>query len=415
VATSIATSGVFGNPNGLPSGPTAHVAPVYPYVLAALIKLTSSTTLPALVTSLNILAASVLWALLPLVAIALELPARTGLLAGIAGAVNPLRHYVELNGSWEATLAGLALMAMVAFTFSLRRTWTRPTRALCLGVGWGVIMLLQPTAVSVFAVVAGVLATPNVPRPARLRAAVLLLAAVLITLAPWTIRNARTFGGVMFVRGDLGLELSVSNNDGALPSHENVLRNPLARHPHVSAVEFARRSQMGELQYDRSRMADALHWIAANPSRFASLTLRRIRLFWLPDRSVVGFSFAEWALTAFAGIGVWSMFRTHAAARWLILITWISYPILYYFIQSDERYRYPIEWSIVLVAAIGLFRVLGLSADTPDTSTWSGHPALSSSTGSASRTAGTASRRGRRPRASLTGRDFVSSGGRPPD
>jgi hypothetical protein len=59
VAQSVATEGVFGNPNFLPSGPTAFVAPMYPYILVALLKLSAGkVAFPLLVATFNILVAS---------------------------------------------------------------------------------------------------------------------------------------------------------------------------------------------------------------------------------------------------------------------------------------------------------------------------------------------------------------------
>jgi hypothetical protein len=68
-----------------------------------------------------------------------------------------------------------------------------------------------------------------------------------------------------------------------------------------------------------------------------------VRLFWLPQRGHVALAALEWILTAFAVAG---------------LRFWVFYPLIYYVLQSDERYRYPIEWSIVLAAAIGIFHFL---------------------------------------------------------
>jgi hypothetical protein len=354
VAQSIVGNGVFGNPGGLPSGPTAHVAPIYPYMLAALLKLTSNTFFPTLVTMLNILVASCLWALLPATAVRLGLPRHAGVVAGTLGAVNPLRHWVELNGYWEATLSGLALMGMVAFTFDRRATWTKWSTALSLGVGWGLLVLLQPAAITAFVVVLYVLMTVPESIPSRAPGAALVVVSCLLTLTPWTIRNYRTFGGFIFVRGDLGVELSVSNNNGALPFQENVLLNPEARHPHVNAVEFRRRNELGELRYDRSRLSEAAAWMAANPSRFVWLTARRVWLFWIPQRSYALLSLVECVEAVLAGLGLWSLFKIHAAGRTLILGLWMTYPILYYIVQADGRYRYPIEWTIVLAAALGV-------------------------------------------------------------
>src|SRR4029077_8830371 len=87
----------------------------------------------------------------------LALPTRVGLFGGLLGAMNPLRHWVELIGYWDTVLSGLCLMGMVAITFSRRSSWTTPTQSLIIGVGWGLTCLLQPAAIVPFAVLFGLL------------------------------------------------------------------------------------------------------------------------------------------------------------------------------------------------------------------------------------------------------------------
>ena len=363
VAESIAATSVFGNPNRVPSGPTAHVAPVYPYLLAGLLKATGPVSFRPFVTTLNIVVASLLWAALPRVVVDLSLSRRSGLLAGIFGALNPINHWVELNGYWESTLSALCLLGLVGFTFRRRTTWTRPSHAAAIGAIWGLAVLLQPAVVTVFVVLLALVARTTWSRPATIRAATIAMMTLLLVVLPWTIRNYRTFGGFMFVRGNLGIELSVSNNDGALPTHENVLRNPQARHPHVSAVEFAKRNSIGELAYDRSRLKDAITWIRAHPARFASLTIQRVRLFWVRQRSWTVFSLLEWTTTALAWFGLGTLLWKRAEVGWWILGIWTVYPLMYYVVQVDERYRYPIEWTLVLSAAAGMCHITPVGSE----------------------------------------------------
>lgn len=350
VAHSIATGSGFANPGFFPSGPTVHVPPVYPYLLAPLIGLLPADVFKVTVTALNLIVASGVWGGLPLAAVRLGLTRTTGILAGALGALAPINHWVELNGYRESTLSGFVLMALVAVTFARRRTMTRAASAL-LGLGWGSMVLLQPATVPVFAVVLGALTVCSPDPRQGIRIVVPMIAVFALTLTPWTIRNYHVMGGFVFVRGNLGLELSVSNNDGALPTHHNVLQNPQARHPHVSRQEFARRLEMGELQYDRARLADAVEWMGGHPRQFASLTAQRVRLFWVPQRSHSILALAQWGLAIFAAVGL-LVLRRHPAG-WLLAAIWSTYPLLYYLVQTDPRYRYPIEWSIFLAAAAG--------------------------------------------------------------
>lgn len=352
VARSIATTGVFADPFGVPSGPTVHVPPIHPYFLAALLRLTSDDAFPYVVIILNIVAASLVWSLFPIVAPRLMLPSwRVGFAAGALGAISPLRHWIELNGYWDATLAGLSAMLMTAHTFSRRTSWTSARTATAVGIGWALVVLLQPATVNIFAVLLLLLLLSPASPGARIRGMGVVLMAFALTLTPWTIRNYRTMGGMVFVRGNLGTELSVSNNDGALAEHGNMFLNPHARHPHVDAVEFAKRLEIGELNYDRVRLREAVDWMRAHPMRTFRLTVQRFALFWLPPRSHVLLTALEWTFTGLALAGVWYLPRP---TRLLVLGIWMVYPLLYYLVQADERYRYPIEWTIVLSSGMGL-------------------------------------------------------------
>jgi len=41
-------------------------------------------------------------------------------------------------------------------------------------------------------------------------------------------------------------------------------------------------------------------------------------------------------------------------AVWIILPIWLTFPLIYYLIESVDRYRYPIDWTFLLTAAYGL-------------------------------------------------------------
>ena len=59
------------------------------------------------------------------------------------------------------------------------------------------------------------------------------------------------------------------------------------------------------------------------------------------------------SLAAFAGL--WLMFRRQPLVAWLFLITWITYPNIYYVIQWIGRYRCPMDWQVLVCASVALF------------------------------------------------------------
>ena len=58
----------------------------------------------------------------------------------------------------------------------------------------------------------------------------------------------------------------------------------------------------------------------------------------------------EALITLSAFWGVCLLLREGAPIAVVFLLLWISQPLVYYVIQADERYRFPIEWSILLCA-----------------------------------------------------------------
>src|SRR5262245_26640263 len=107
VAYMLRTQGNFANPfTTFPTGPTAHVAPGFPAILAAIYWVFGTGAMGAFVPKLleaTILVIQV--TLLPLVATALGVDRKTGLLAALL-AVGGLRH----TFLWEANYVGLLLI-----------------------------------------------------------------------------------------------------------------------------------------------------------------------------------------------------------------------------------------------------------------------------------------------------------------
>lgn len=353
VARQIAHAGAFANPFNVETGPTAHVAPVYPSALSLLVKLfpDESALRWALIIASSV-GTALIWSLLPACAAALGMEYSVGIIAGLYGAIWPFRHAVELAGCWEAAWAGLALMGLAIITLRFNSGNMPARRALWLGTLWGAGMLLEP---SLFPTFLGVLLLIGISMPSRraaFRTAVLALAAMALVITPWIIRDYYRLGGFVFIRDNLGLELSVSNNANAFPNvHENLHFNPKSDHPDMNPVERQRMAKMGELAYNHHRLQLALSWIAANRRRFLELTAERFAYFWAPKRRSVALRAIEALNSAAALLGLLILLRRRTRAGGILLTIWLTYPVIYYVIQADERYRYPMEWSITLCVA----------------------------------------------------------------
>jgi hypothetical protein len=222
VAQSLAKRGAFANPFCGETGPTAHMAPAYPYLLSLVYKVMGTGTAgDASKEILTCIIAALGFSLLPLIAVNCNMPARVGVLAGLAGASFPIRKWQETSGEFEVVCT--AVVFMVVFLLTLR-TW-RDARfdspaALSNGLGWGAILLFNPTflAVLVGVLVVGGIRFIKIRGHQYLRYVAVLTIVCCGVLAPWTIRNYRVFGSLIPVRDNLGLEFYVSNSDMSKPT-----------------------------------------------------------------------------------------------------------------------------------------------------------------------------------------------------
>jgi hypothetical protein len=121
VARSVALTGHFADPYAVPTGPTAHVPPAYPLLLAATSKLLGGeTAIGWLARIFSLTCAGAVWALMPAAAERLRLPRPAGALAGYMGALWLARFPAE-----DANEAAMSALASWAWCFGRRRWWDR--------------------------------------------------------------------------------------------------------------------------------------------------------------------------------------------------------------------------------------------------------------------------------------------------
>lgn len=357
IAWSLAANGTFADAYAEGSGPSAHSAPLYPLVLAAIYRACGKDRAGTLVQELLAsFLSSLQYALLPLLSRLCGMPLLAGVCGGLAAAVIPANRWIQSKGAFEYPLSALWMVVFAVLVIRIwnQRSFTR-ANALLLGVLTGLMMLTSPHAGPLFAGVALTgfgLFCRAVPMPQIVTFVAIQAAIAAAMLVPWTVRNQLTLGAPIWSRSNAGMELSLSNNDEASPNWEDNLNNHLFRHMHPfsSPVELARVREVGEVRYNREKMALATGWIRGNPRRFAELTLRRAGLFWFPNtyRPKQMAVLYTVTLAGLAGFGFFATQRTPAV--WFFLAMWLFYPLSSYFFQMSARPRYPIEWSLFLFA-----------------------------------------------------------------
>jgi hypothetical protein len=353
IARSLATTGSFANPFPTPTGYTAHTAPLYPTFLAGIYAVWGDTARGAAVrVGTSIAAAAAQYGLLPYVSGALGMGMWPGILAGTAGALFPLHYHHECVGLFETTWIALFLELSTMFFARIvaAAVWT-PRTALLGGAWWAFGCLINPAVLPVLLgfLVLGLWKLRPTIRQAAGRLAVFAAAFVMV-IAPWTIRNYVRLGGLFFIRDNFGLELFVSNYDGAQPVALDTILSPRwpKTHPLVGAEVARELARAGELTFYRSRLHQAVDWIRTHPRQFVPLTLRRIRTFWLPPFTTGRKAFV-WTLTIAAFLGLPILARRNGFAARVLVSILVTYSAVYALVFTSWRYQHPVYWVLILV------------------------------------------------------------------
>lgn len=351
VAMSLYERGEFADPYAIPTGPTAHVPPFHPALIAAVYRLLGPTLRAGYVVWLLLVAThGVAWAMLPWLAGRLGLDPRAGLAAGIVGALLP-----RWPGFAEAPAAIAIGLMLSAFLARWEGRVTSPVSSFALGLAIGLSLLVAP---SLLLVPLGLLAWEALlSRPRRgVRGVALVLFGMALACVPWTLRNERALGGLVFVRSNLGLELRMGNHDGAGANLALSARAGTEHHPRTDIDEARKVHDLGELSYMRTARHEATGWIRAHPLGFLRLTGLRVLQFWFGEIGGGAESFGVALLTLVSLFGAWRAFPSLSPAqRAAILVPLVLYPLVYYVVGYENRYRQPLDGLALIIAAGAVF------------------------------------------------------------
>ncbi|MBI4890822.1 MAG: hypothetical protein HY821_09385 [Acidobacteria bacterium] len=345
IARTLAQEGRFANPFGVETGATAQQAPLYPAILATILKIAGEgTAAGTAIVLLAFLFHALQYPLLPILSDQLFHSRQPGYWACLWLAVIPT---MKIYLAWaDASLIALAVMAWCAAFHGPAAA----QRSVAAGATAGLVLLLHPAAGAVLLPWFVVSIWSSGQRWRKLPLFAAMAAAVCL---PWTLRNTAELGDFVPIRDNFGLELQVSNNDLAAPQ---LLRNQAAQrafHPNENPSEAARMKSTGELPYFREKGREAWAWIGANTPKFLQLTAARIREFWLPDPALNGST--AWSaslLTLLSAAGL--LIRRRSAGWKYALPVLLFFPLPYYLVQADIRYRMPVLWLSLLPAGIVL-------------------------------------------------------------
>jgi len=369
LARSLAFHHQFANPFRLAeTGPSAYTSPGFPALLAAIIVIFGTGAKGWYAFQFAAAAAaSAELALLPVLTETVGVGWWPGMVACIVGLFPPLLTFPD----WEASYAALlAVVVTILFLKIVSRPEPSQLLMALFGIVAGVLLLTTASFFSVFAAWCAYLVWKfRLGIFKRWRWAALLIPLAMMT--PWTVRNYVVFHRFIPFRSAFGFNLAVSNND-CTPAgmRESEAMGCVFRFsPNHSMEEAQRARALGEPQYDREKLHQVERWIEANPGRFVSLTLQRIYAFWVPFETLSPWQeltvqgrrkerLVMYVMTALSVAGFVELIRANCGAS-LVLLSWLTlFPIIYYVVLFEDRYRYPILWVTLVAGSYPLCRAV---------------------------------------------------------
>jgi hypothetical protein len=345
IGAAIASGHGFSNPFGPPSGPTAWASPLYPYLIAAVFRIFGiySRTAAFVLLSINSLFSAL--TCIPIFLIAKRIfSEKVAVGATWTWALFPYVMFWCTRWVWETSLSALLLTTIFWLAFTLEdREGVTPW--LKFGLLWGIAALNSPSLLS-FLPASGIWAWYQRARRGRPSLAGVILASLTFCacIAPWLVRNHRTFGKFIFIRDNFGAELRLGNGPGADGTWMQYL------HPTQDVYALRQYQEMGELPYIAMRRQQALDYIKADYGRFFILCVKRFVYYWAGSprpaqawwlAQVKNSLFLASSILMFWGLG--RALRQRRPGAWLLFWLILLYPAVYYVVFPGQRYRHPIE------------------------------------------------------------------------
>ena len=359
IARSLAEGKGFASPFQEPTGPTAWLAPGYPWLLSLVFRVFGVFTPASAMAALFINAI-----LSSLTCLAIYHAGRkfSGETAGLIGAalfaLSPAAVWHTINTVWDATVSALLISLLIYF---LARLHSNHGLKLGLAIGFigGLLVLFNPACLSIYlAGIAYSLMGHMANRSLTRVLAVLVIVPLLIAI-PWVVRN-RIVLDVWNIKSNFGTELRIGNNPLAESSPAAAVMDL-----HPAVAEFGFYCKLGEAGYVAWCRQQAISFIRSHPGVFLRLAARRVLIFWTgaEDNDWAGnmktagklsaakrLIMAVWTVLALLGL----LAVRRSAHQTLFLLILALYPVPYYLTHCTNRYRMSLEPVLAILAAQAL-------------------------------------------------------------
>ncbi len=248
----------------------------------------------------------------------------------------------------------LLIFLLPAAVFSLLKSITssRPLPWIFLGGGLvGLGVLCRPTLLPFLPLVLIWLAVAGYRKTGYLVRAGVFLAAFILVILPWQVRNYRVLGAMVPITSSAGANLYIANNPAAVGGsmgYRYLMREGV----------FHLGDEEDELSYNRHYRDRAFRFIRENPGRFMYLSLRRLIWFYHLDyhyRGPIILVILFQLMLLLAIIGAWAAHRCWRTAL-LPGMAVLNFSLVHMVFLSEGRYRLPLIPFLLAFAALALSR-----------------------------------------------------------
>lgn len=359
VARAIAAGQGFSSPLlTTDSGATAWFTPIYPYLIAGIFKIWGiySGLSHRIIQTMNCAFAAL--TIFPIHAIAKRtFGAGAAIGAAWTWVFLPTALYYPTLWVWDTTLLALVFSLIFWATLAMRgrhtvRAWT------AYGVLWAFGVLINPSILSVLPCFAAWLIwEARKLRLPWLKPAAAALLVFGVCMIPWTVRNYRTFGKVIVLRSNFGLELWLGNNLNVTDTMGQW------QHPSTNREEAAKYVRMGEIAYMADKQHEAVAYMRTHPMETLNLIFRRFEMNWLAfsdspvDVWVNGdvtsriFLVLNILLSLLCLLGVLAAYRLQIPDAAPFAMVLLVFPLVFYLTHASLRYRFPMDPIMLILAA----------------------------------------------------------------
>ena len=360
IAYSSANGHGFSNPYWIETGSTAMITPVYPYLMGAVFSWFGAYTQAAALAMLTFNCLVSALTCIPIFSLARNsFGLRTAVWAVWTWAFFPYAVYFSASSMWYHSLVALLLTLLLLISSYLENR-TRLWMWAGFGFLWGFAALTTPVVLAVLPFLGGWVCYrlhrygKNWKIPA-----VTAVFALLVTVAPWIVRNDRVFHQPVFLKDNFWMEVCIGNLGNAAHWWNDAV------HPAGSNAELAEFRRLGELGYMARERRQALAFIQSHPGIYLWRSFRRVVYMWtgfwnLRREYLRGEPFDLANIFFCTGFTVLAMTGLRKALRssWIAAtpyaLTLLVFPVVYYLTHSEISYRLPIEPELVVLASFAV-------------------------------------------------------------